>query len=324
MKVLKFWAALLLVLFALSGFSLGQTAAKSYRLGILSPSSGTVERIRAYMLPALALEGFVEGRNLDIEALSGTTQELLPLAQQLLAGKPDAIVAAGSAAISAIRAYSGTVPIVGSMIGTDPILEGFAVSLAKPGGNVTGVVMLAPELDAKRLELLRETIPNAHRIATLATSEARERANLLAMQQAATTMGIELLVVYAGSPADYPAALAAARSGGATALAIVSAPEFFSNAATLTALALEAGLPTVCEWRSMAEQGCLLGYGPDLVELQGRIAHYLARIFRGAKPGELPIERPEHYQFAINLRTAKALGLTIPPSVLARADDLIE
>ena len=114
------------------------------------------------------------------------------------------------------------------------------------------------------------------------------------------------------------------RSAGSQALAILSAPDFFTNATPLAALALEAGLPTVCEWRKMAEQGCLLGYGPDTAELNRRNADYVARIFRGAAAGDLPIEQPTHYEFAVNLKTAKALGLTIPPTILARADEVIE
>ena len=113
------------------------------------------------------------------------------------------------------------------------------------------------------------------------------------------------------------------RSAGSQALAILSAPDFFTNATPLAALALEAGLPTVCEWRKMAEQGCLLGYGPDAAKLDHR-ADYVARIFRGAAAGDLPIEQPTHYEFAVNLKTAKALGLTIPPTILARADEVIE
>ena len=112
---------------------------------------------------------------------------------------------------------------------------------------------------------------------------------------------------------DYPAAFAAMRSAGAQALAILSAPDFFTNASTLAAPALEAGLPTVCEWAKMAEQGCLLGYGPDYAELMGRNADYVARIFRGAAPGDLPIEQPTHYEFAVNLKTAKAFGLGFRP-----------
>jgi putative tryptophan/tyrosine transport system substrate-binding protein len=148
--------------------------------------------------------------------------------------------------------------------------------------------------------------------------------NLAAVRGAAEALGVELLPFYAEVPAVYPAAFAAMRSAGAQGLAIIAAPEFFTNASTLATLALEAGLPTVCEWRKMAEQGCLFGYGPAIVELNGRNADYVARIFRGTAPGDLPIEQPTHFEFAINLKTAKALGLAVPPAILARADDVIE
>jgi putative ABC transport system substrate-binding protein len=242
----------------------------------------------------------------------------------LLATKPDAILANGSIAIRAVRAHSNTVPIVGSAIGADPVAAGFAASLARPGGNVTGFVMLAPELDAKRLELLHEALPTARRVAALGTSPIAAKENLAVMHGVSEALGLELSAFYAEVPADYPAAFAAMRSAGVQGLAILSAPDFFTNASTLATLALKAGLPTVCEWRKMAEQGCLLGYGPDNAEMNGRGATYVARIFRGDAPGELPIEQPTHFEFAVNLNTAKALGLSIPPVILARADDVIE
>src|SRR5204862_8099243 len=126
------------------------------------------------------------------------------------------------------------------------------------------------------------------------------------VRTAAKGLGLELVVFYAKASAEYPAVFATMRSAGAQGLAILSAPEFFTNASTLAALALEAGLPTVCEWRQMAEQGCLLGYGPDIIELNRRNADYVARIFRGTAPGDLPIEQPTHFEFAINLKTANA------------------
>ena len=215
------------------------------------------------MLPALAREGFVEGRNLVLEVRTGTAAELPALAEELLATKPDAILANGPVAIRAVRASSTTVPIVGAVIDGDPVAAGIAASLARPGGNVTGVVMLAPELDAKRLDLLHQAVPTARRVAALGTSPTQAEENLAAVRRAAEALGLDLLPVYAEVPAEYPAAFAAMRSAGAQGLAILSAPDFFTNASTLATLALEAGLPTVCEWRKMAEQGCLLGYGPD-------------------------------------------------------------
>jgi putative ABC transport system substrate-binding protein len=323
-RLVGYWLILAAVSLAVAGPAGGQTADRVYRLGALTRSAGTIERLRAYLLPALARQGFVEGRNLVLEVRTATDEELPAMTGELLAAKPDAILANGLMAICAVRAHSNTVPIVGAFIDGDPVAAGFAAGLARPGGNVTGVVMLAPELDAKRLEFLHEVVPTARHVAVLRVSPKRGEESLAAVRRAAEVLGVELLPFYAEVPAVYPAAFAAMRSAGAQGLAIIAAPEFFTNASTLATLALEAGLPTVCEWRKMAEQGCLLGYGPDIVELNSRNADYVARIFRGAAPGDLPIEQPTHYEFAVNLKTAKALGLTIPPAILARADDVIE
>jgi putative ABC transport system substrate-binding protein len=323
-RLLGYWLILALVTLAIPGPAGGQTADRVYRLGALMQSAGAVERMRANILPVLARQGFVEGRNLVLEVRTGTIAELPALAEELLATKPDAILADGSIAIQAVKARSNTVPIVGWFIGGDPVRAGFAASLARPGGNVTGVVMLAPELDAKRLELLHEAVPTARRVAALWLSPAQGKENFAAARGAAEALGLELLAFYAEGPTDYPAAFAAMRSAGAQGLAILSAPIFAPNASTLTTLALVFGLPTVCEWGWMAEAGCLFGYGPNSAELTGRDADYVARIFRGAAPGDLPIEQPTHFEFAVNLKTAKALGLAIPPAILARADDVIE
>jgi putative tryptophan/tyrosine transport system substrate-binding protein len=323
-RLLGYWLILAVVTLAIPGPADGQTADRVYRLGALMLSAGSVERVRAYLLPVLARQGFVEGRNLVLEVRIGTVGELPALAGELLAAKPDAILANGLMAIRAVRAHSNTVPIVGAFIDGDPVAAGFAASLARPGGNVTGVVMLGPELDAKRLEFLHHVVPTAGRVAVLRVSPKRSEESLAAVRRAAEELSLDLVPVYAETPAEYPAAFAAMRSAGAQGLAIIAAPEFFTNASTLATLALEAGLPTVCEWRKMAEQGCLLGYGPDIVELNGRNADYVARIFRGTPPGELPIEQPTHFDFAVNLKTANALGLAIPPAIIARADDVIE
>ena len=144
------------------------------------------------------------------------------------------------------------------------------------------------------------------------------------MREVAASTGAELFVFEADGPDDYPAAFAAMRSAGAEALAITATPYFYRDAPLLARLALEAGLPTVCEFAETAHSGCLLGYGPDRPELRRRMAHYVAQIFHGTAPGDLPIEQPTHYQFAVNLKTANALGLTISPSILARADEVIE
>jgi putative ABC transport system substrate-binding protein len=144
------------------------------------------------------------------------------------------------------------------------------------------------------------------------------------MRVVAASVGVDLLTFDATGPEDYPTAFGAIRAAAAEGLVIMANPTFYRDAALLARLALEMGLPTVCEWAEMAQSGCMLGYGPSRPELRRRLAHYVARIFQGAAPGDLPIEQPTHYEFVINLKTANALGLTVPPAILARADEVIE
>ncbi len=302
----------------------GQSADKVHRLGVLSPSASSFNRMRTTTFPELARLGFIEGRNLVVVGRFGTTAQLPALARELAATRPEVVVAVTAAAIRALRQEAESTQIVGSFIGEDPIVAGFAKSLARPGGNVTGIVMLAPELDAKRLDLLHDVMPGARRIAALAVDAQRDAPNIAAMRQIAGRTGLEILPFYAATPKDYHIAFAAMRNSGADALQIVSAPELFGDVRTLAVLAIEAKLPAICEWRSMAAEGCLIGYGPDFNALKRRTADYVARIFRGATAGELPIEGPTRYEFAVNLKTAKSLGLTVPPSILARADEVIE
>jgi putative ABC transport system substrate-binding protein len=254
----------------------------------------------------------------------GSPDKLPELARELIATRPDAVIAVSSWAIDAVQQASPTMPIVGSFIGVDPITAGYAASLARPGANITGIVMLAPELDGKRVGVLHEAFPQARRIAALARSDLLDAASLAEMKRAAAQAGIELLTVYAQGPEEFPAAFVQMREAGAQALAIASVPEFAGNAAVLAEQATASHLPTVCEWDWMAREGCLLGYGPDFTELRRRTADYVVRIFRGASPGELPMEQPTHFKFTVNLKTAGALGLTLPPSILAGADEVIE
>jgi putative tryptophan/tyrosine transport system substrate-binding protein len=301
-----------------------QQANKIYRLGILSPSSASVDSIRAVTVPELAKAGFVQGQNLILEPRVGLESQISELARTLVASNVDAIIAVSDISIEAVKAASSTIPVVMSFGTGDPVAAGFATSITRPGGNITGVVMLAPELNAKRLTLLHEAVPKARHIAALAVSEQRYERILSAIRTIAVAAGLELPIFFAETPGAYPAAFTAMRSAGAEALIIVSAPEFNRDAEILAALAVEAKLPTVCEWSHMAAQGCLFGYGPSQTELRRRTADYLVRILRGSAPGDLPIEGPTRFQFTVNLRTAKRLGLELPTGVLLRADEVIE
>jgi putative ABC transport system substrate-binding protein len=301
-----------------------QQTGKVYRLGVLSPASAAVDSIRAVTIPELAREGFIERQNLVLDARVGPAAQIPDMARALVAGNPDAVIAVSDISISALKALSATLPIVMSFGTGDPVAAGFASSITRPGGNITGVVMLAPELNAKRLTLLHEAIPKARRIAALVVSEQRYDAILRAMLPVAANAGFNLQSFSAETRASYPAAFTAMRSAGAEALVIVSAPEFNRDADILAALAIEAKLPTVCEWSHMAAQGCLFGYGPNQTELRRRTAEYLVRIFRGTPPADIPIEGPTRFQFAVNLQTAKRLGVELPTGLLLRADEVIE
>ena len=308
--------------------ALAQNSSKVWRLGVLtlptSTSSPVFQTFGSVVFPELAKQGYVEGGNLVVEMRVGAPDKLPELARELVATRPDAVIAVSSWAVSALQQASHTTPIIGSFIGVDPIAARFATSFARPGSNITGVVMLAPELDAKRVDVLHQTVPWVRRIAALARSKQLEASNLVEMERAATQAGLELLTFYAVTPEDFPSAFAKMREAGIEALAIASVPEFAGNAATLAAQATASRLPTVCEWDWMAQEGCLLGYGPDLAELRRRTADYVVQIFRGASPGELPMEQPTHFKSTVNLKTANALGMTIPPLILARADEVIE
>jgi putative ABC transport system substrate-binding protein len=301
-----------------------QQAGKVYRLGILSPGSASIDSIRAVTVPELAKAGFVEGQNLVLDVRVGGASQLSELARALVAGNMDAIIAVSDISIEAARRASSTIPVVMSFGTGDPVAAGFATSITRPSGSITGVVMLAPELNAKRLTLLHEALPKASRIAALAVSEHRYETILQAMRTVAAGAGFELPTFFAETPGSYPAAFTAMRSAAAEALIIVSAPEFNRDAEILAALAVEAKLPTVCEWSHMAAQGCLFGYGPSQTELRRRTADYLVRIFRGSAPGDLPIEGPTRFQFAVNLKTAKRLRVELPTGLLLRADEVIE
>ena len=305
-----------------------QSSGKVWRLGVLtlptSLASPIYQTFPQVVFPELAKRGFVEGQNLVIEMRIGPPDKLPELARELVATRPDAVIAVSAWAIRAVKEASSTMPIIGSFIGEDPIAAGFAASLARPGGSITGIVMLAPELDAKRLDVLHVAVPKAHRIGALIRSMQLDGRNFEEVKKAASQMNLDLLTFYAPASEEFPAAFLSMREAGVEALAIASVPEFASNAAALAALALDARLPTVCEWDWMAQEGCLLGYGPDFVELRRRTADYVVRIFHGAPPGELPLEQPTHFKFSVNLKTAGALGLAIPPSILARADEVIE
>ena len=303
------------------GPALAQAQEKMHRISALGTSSEA--RLRSFLKPALETIGLVEGHNLVLDIRAGPPEEMPRLLQEMVAGKPRLIIASGGAAVRAAKSATGTIPIV--MFAADVVEQGVVKSLARPGANLTGLAILSRELNVKRLGLLHEAIPPARRIAILIDpSNLLEVAGRREMSEAAAKAGIEVLFFEASGPENYAAAIDAMRAAHADALAINNSPLFARDGARLAQLALEARLPTACEWREMAEQGCVFSYGPSLTALYARVADYVDRILKGAAPGDLPIEQPTHFEFVLNARTSKALGLELSPLLLTRADKVIE
>jgi ABC-type uncharacterized transport system substrate-binding protein len=299
-----------------------QAGDRLWRLGVLAIIDDPT--VPGVVFPELARRGFVEGRTLVVDVRIGTEDQMPGLARELVAVTPDVILAISDWAVRPAMRATNEIPIVASPMGADPVAAGVAASWARPGANVTGVSLIAPELEIKRLDILREAVPKARRIATLSTHRRTTEPGLAPMRTAATTAKIELIEFYVDRPDEYKRAFAAMRAAGAEALVIVPTPELNHDATELAALALESGLPTICGDRRNAERGCLIGYGPNIAELLQQAADDVVRIFQGAKVGELPFRGPTRFESAVNLRSARHLGLTLPAGLLQSADEVIE
>ena len=303
--------------------SRAQTVVKLRRIGVLAQSEQGLRTIRSVVIPELARLGFREGVNLEVEYRVGV-DELPRLAREMVDWQPDVIFAIASLATRAVQQASSTVPVV-FFGGQDAIQEGLADSLSRPGRNITGVVILGASLEAKRLQLLRDALPATKRVAALLYSKAPFRSEAeREVRRAADEMGIDLLVIDAAGPADYVAAFDAMKRASVEALLIGANASFFADQHMLIDLARQARLATVCEWAEMARQGCMIGYGPDRLRLYQIAAGKLAQVLRGESPATIPIERPALFEFAVNLRTARDLGVDVGPSFVARADEVIE
>ena len=304
-----------------------QTTAKVYRVGVLASSTeANFEPSVKVFREALQAAGWVEGRNLTLDVRYPGEQyaRLQELAAELVRLKVDVLASLGTPATLAAKRATTTIPIVMESL-SDVVGTGLVPNLARPGGNITGVSGFAPELSGKRLELIREILPQADRIAVLAN-----RANpvtvpiLRATESAARQIRMKLHVIDVRQPAELEAAFETMRRERTDALVLVADPLLFSARPLIIQLAARHRLPTIYETRLFPEAGGLLSYGPLAQERFQRMAVYVDRILRGAKPADLPIELPTKFEFVINLKTAKALGLTIPPSMLGRADQVIE
>jgi putative ABC transport system substrate-binding protein len=269
--------------------------------------------------------GLVEGQTitLEIRSAGGKPDALPALAAELVQRKVDFILALGPAALKAATGATASIPIVAFDLESNPVAGGYVRSLARPGGNVTGLFLDHPALTGKWLELIREVSPNSRRVALLWDSTTG-RWQLEAAQAAAERLSVGFEVLEVRSVADFPGALSAGVRKGARALIQLSSPLVDRNSGQTADFTLKHRLPAISMFRAFSEGGGLMSYGPNRREYDRRLALYVDKILKGAKPGDLPVEQPTHYELVINLKTAKALGLTIPPSLLQRADQVIE
>jgi putative ABC transport system substrate-binding protein len=322
-----FCAALSAMFFALCCSAEAQQPKKVPRIGFLTgPSlSGQWARADAFRQGLRDL-GYVEGKNIVIEwrSAEGNLDRMPTLAAELAQLKVDVIVTAGSRATRSAKAVTGTIPIVMEQVG-DPVANRFVASLARPGGNITGLSTLAPELSGKRLELLKEIIPKLSRVAIVGTSTSPSNAQVFKeIEIAAGAFGVTLQYLDVLTAKDIESAFRAASNGRADAvLEMVSGFIRDGQRKKIAALAIKSRLPVMHETREHVEAGGLMSYGVSLPDLARRAAAYVDKILKGAKPADLPIEQPTKFEFIINLKAAKQIGLTIPPNVLARADRVI-
>ena len=304
-----------------------QAPAKVPRIGFLSarPPTDNPYFIESFRQGLREL-GYVEGQNIAIEYrfAEGRPERLLALAAELVLLKVDVIVTGGPPAPEAAKQATGTIPIVFA-VAADPVAAGLVASLARPGGNVTGLASISGEVVGKELELLKDAAPKVSRVAVLQNpSNDSHPHTLREVEGAARILGLQLHIVRARTPNEIEAAFTAMRSQRAGGVLVLRDPLFLTQRTKIAALAAKSRLPAVYGFREEAEAGGLMAYGASVPLMYRRAATYVDKILKGAKPADLPVEQPTKFELVINLKTAKALGLTIPPSLLQRADEVIQ
>ena len=304
-----------------------QPTAKIARIGYLAIDQAASPHLREAFLQELRDLGYIEGRNLVIEYRSaeGKSEQLPALAAELVALKVDVIVAPSTVAAQAAKQATRTLPIVSVAI---PVTSGLVTSLARPGGNVTGLSFFSPELVGKCLEQLKLAVPAVSRVAALwqpgGQGEPTEKEMLKAAEVAARALGVRLQFVEARGPENFDRAFSEMTRARAGALTVLPSNMFISERRRLVDLAAKNRLPAVYPWREFVDAGGLMSYGLNVADLFRRAATYVDKILKGAKPADLPVEQPTKFELVINLKTAKTLGLTIPQSLLQRADQVID
>jgi len=290
--------------------------------GNFSPESKLAQQFRQ----GLADAGYAEGRDVVIEwrSANGDFDRLPSLVAELLQRKVEVIVAYGTVAAQAAKRATSTIPIVLGVVG-DPVRAGLVTNLAHPGGNITGLSMMTGELTAKRLQLLKEGIPRLTRVAVLGNPDAPYHPKAVEdLKAVAPSLAVELSFVEARTLEEFGRAFSEIGRVHAQALYVIDDALFYTHRTMLLKLVLKARLPAINAPREFADDGGLMSYGPNIGELWHRSAVYVDKILKGAKPGDMPIEQPTKFELVVNLKTARAIGITIPTSVLARADEVIK
>lgn len=302
--------------------AIAQEAGRIYRFGILEPFSDTPVSLRR--IDELRRHGFIEGQNLIIHRrdFGLHVDQISQFAAELSKARVDVIEAAGSVATRAAQQATKTIPIIG--VTDDMVGEGLVNSLSRPNGNTTGVSIFATELDGKRQELLIEALPGLRRMAALADSNATEEAKLGALQEAARARNVELSIHRVAKGEEIASAIDTAKASGATALNVLASSMLFANGQLIMDRVSELRLPAIYQWAEMAEASGFAAYGPRITQIPEITIRQAAMLFRGAKIADIPVEQPTKFELVVNLKTASALGVAVPPALLARADKVIE
>jgi putative ABC transport system substrate-binding protein len=302
-----------------------QTRGKTARIGVLYPGSdnsifrGNFDGFRQ----ALGAAGYVEGRNLAFEVRLGDGRALAPLAAELTTLRPDLILAVARPGVVAMHAATSTIPVVALDLESDPVASGFVKTLPRPGGNLTGVFMDFPELAGKWLEILKMTVPALARVAVL-WDPATGPAQLDAARHAAQVLKLAVYPAEARSTAEIAPAILAAIRERPNGMITLTSPIFNSGRRAIIEIAARHRLPTLVPFSGYAKDGGLVSYGPEVMTMYAQAGTIAVKILTGTRPTEIPVERPTKFELVINLKTAKALGLTIPKSLLLRADEVIQ
>jgi len=324
MTIARLIALVVVLLFAASFAAHGQPSGKVARLGVLLFNTPATDPNLAAFVAGLRDLGYVEGRNVALEYryAEGRPERVRDLALQIASLKPDVIVVLGGDMVPFVKDATSTVPVV-MLTSQDPVEAGVVTSFARPGGNLTGVAFVSSETAGKRLQFLKEAAPSLTRVAVLWNPDHPD-GEYRNTEAAARRLGIHIQSLEVRRLADFDGAFEAATRARAEALMVVSSRFMNSNRPRILEFASQQRIPLVTGWGPWARIGSFMSYGPDLDILVRRAATHVDKILKGAKPADLPVEQPTKFELVINLKTAKALGLTIPPSLLGRADQIIE